>query len=94
MRHLVDFFARRAVPGVEEADGGTYRRSLALAHGDGVLEVRSDGSTGVTLDDERDRPDAEQRLRDLLDLDTDTAPIAGALGDDPLIGGLVRAQPD
>lgn len=94
VRHLVDFFARRAVPGVEEAVAGTYRRSLALGHGDGVLVVRSDGSTEFTLDDERDRPVAERRVRDLFDLDTDTAPIAGALGDDPLIGDLVRAEPD
>ena len=94
VRHLVEFFARRAVPGVEEAVGGTYRRSLALEHGDGVVEVRAGGSTVFTLDDERDRPAAERRLRDLFDLDTDTAPVAAALGDDPLIGALVRAEPD
>jgi AraC family transcriptional regulator of adaptative response / DNA-3-methyladenine glycosylase II len=94
VRHLVDFFARRAVPGVEEADDGTYRRSLALEHGDGVVEVRSDGAVVFTLDDERDRPEAERRRRDLFDLDTDTEPIAAALRDDPLIGHLVRAEPD
>ena len=94
VRHLVDFFARRAVPGVEEAVAGTYRRSLALEHGDGVVEVRPGAATEFTLDDERDRPAAQQRVRDLFDLDTDTAPIAAALGDDPLIGALVRAAPD
>ena len=93
VRHLVEFFARRAVPGVEEAVGGTYRRSLALEHGDGVVEVGADGSTVFTLDDERDRAAAERCLRDLFDLDTDTAPVAAALGDDPLIGHLVRAEP-
>ena len=94
VRHLVDFFARRAVPGVEEVAAGAYRRSLALGHGDGVVEVRPGASTDFTLDDERDRPEAEQRIRDLFDLETDTAPIAAALRDDPLIGALVRAAPD
>ena len=94
VRHLVDFFARRAVPGVEEAVAGTYRRSLALEHGDGVVEVRPGAATEFTLDDERDRPAAQRRVRDLFDLDTDTAPIVAALGDDPLIGALVRAAPD
>ena len=47
VRHLVDFFARRAVPGVEEAVDGTYRRSLALDHGDGVVEVRRRRRHGV-----------------------------------------------
>ncbi len=93
MRDLVDFFARRAVPGVEEAVDGSYRRSLALEHGDGVVEVRPGKSTAFTLDDERDRPAAERRVRDLFDLDTDTAPIASALGADPLIGPLVRVCP-
>ena len=96
VRHLVDFFARRAVPGVEEVQGGAYRRSLALEHGDGVVELRPDGdgvATEFWLDDERDRPAAEQHARDLFDLDTDPAPIAAVLGSDPLIGPLVRACP-
>ena len=96
MRHLVDFFARRAVRGVEEVDGDAYRRSVALEHGDGVVEVQPRGDSVTTrfwLDDERDRPGAEQRARDLFDLDTDPAPIAAALGSDPLIGPLVQACP-
>jgi len=82
------------VPGVEEVAGGAYRRSLALEHGDGVVEVRADGTADFTLDDERDRPEAQRRLRELFDAGTDTAPIAAALCGDPLIGHLVRAEPD
>ena len=36
---LLAFFAARAVPGVEEVDGTLYRRSVALAHGPGVLAL-------------------------------------------------------
>ena len=38
-RHLLDFFALRAVPGVEEVVAGTYRRSLRLERGNAVVEM-------------------------------------------------------
>ena len=84
------------MPGVEELDGGVYRRSLRLPHGAGVAEVRAaEGELPLTLrlDDERDADVAARLCRDLLDLDTDPVPIARQLGSDPLIGALVRASP-
>ena len=36
---LLDFLGARAVAGVEEADAHSYRRSLVLPHGEGVIEV-------------------------------------------------------
>ena len=36
---LLAFFAARAVPGVEEVDGTTYRRSVRLPHGPGVIAL-------------------------------------------------------
>jgi AraC family transcriptional regulator of adaptative response / DNA-3-methyladenine glycosylase II len=95
---LLGFFARRAVAGVEEVlpDGG-YRRGVRLAHGAGVVELRA-GSTGhvrmrLTLDDDRDGDEAERICRQLFDLDCDPLPIVAALGDDPVIGPLIRAAP-
>ncbi|MDG9702363.1 DNA-3-methyladenine glycosylase 2 family protein [Streptomyces sp. DH37] len=50
---ILDFFERRAVPGVEEVTGApgarTYRRTLALPYGHGVAEVRerADGTGGT-----------------------------------------------
>src|SRR4051794_31986865 len=38
---LIAFFGRRAVPGIEELEGEVYRRSLRLAHGCGVVELRA-----------------------------------------------------
>jgi AraC family transcriptional regulator, regulatory protein of adaptative response / DNA-3-methyladenine glycosylase II len=92
MMELLRFLALRAIPGLEEAAGSTYRRSLRLAQGTAVVEV-SAGAHGLRLDDERDRPEALGRCRRLLDLDADTARIDAALGQDPLLGPLVRRRP-
>jgi AraC family transcriptional regulator of adaptative response / DNA-3-methyladenine glycosylase II len=77
---LIDFLARRAVPGVEEVVDGVYRRSLA----DGsVLEIGPDAD--VTGD--------VGAARAILRLDADPQAIEAALGGDPLLGPLVRAAP-
>jgi AraC family transcriptional regulator, regulatory protein of adaptative response / DNA-3-methyladenine glycosylase II len=103
---LFGFLATRAVPGVEDGDGRSYRRSLALPHGAGVVEL-SAGPTGLTrpagaaphvqctlrLADVRDLPVAVQRCRRLLDLDADPVAVTAALGADPLLGPLVTASP-
>jgi AraC family transcriptional regulator, regulatory protein of adaptative response / DNA-3-methyladenine glycosylase II len=92
MMEVLRFLALRAIPGLEDAAGGVYRRSLALEHGAGVVEV-SAGGCRLRLEDERDRPEALARCRRLLDLDADTVRIDAALGRDPLLGPLVRRRP-
>ncbi len=62
---LVDFLAARAVPGVEEVVGTTYRRTLGLAHGHGT----------VTLSPAASHVDATLRLDDLRDLAAAVAPM-------------------
>jgi AraC family transcriptional regulator, regulatory protein of adaptative response / DNA-3-methyladenine glycosylase II len=93
---LLAFFARRAVPGVEEVVDGAYRRSLRLPHGAGVAELRPGaGHIDATLwlDDERDTDDTVAHCHRLFDLDADPLPIAAHLEPDPLLGPLVRASP-
>ena len=94
---LIAFLGARAVPGVEEVAGGTYRRSLRLPRGAGTLELRAAGGgrleAGFVVDDERDRAAAELRMRALLDLDADTQAVDAVLGRDPLLAPLVRATP-
>jgi len=93
---LIAFLGLRAVPGVEQVLAGAYRRSLRLPHGPGTVELRpGDGHVRARywLTDLRDLAAAMQRSRTLLDLDSDPASVAGALGDDPLLGALVRATP-
>jgi AraC family transcriptional regulator of adaptative response / DNA-3-methyladenine glycosylase II len=93
---LIAFLGTRAVAGVEEHAAGSYRRSLRLPHGAGVVELRP-GDGHVTgrfwLADLRDLPAALQRSRALLDLDSDPQAVVDALGGDPLLGPLVRAAP-
>lgn len=93
---LVAFLGRRAVPGVEEVVDGTYRRSLRLPHGAGIVELTpADGHVlaRLRLDDVRDLAAAVQRSRVLLDLDADPHGVAEVLGRDPLLGPLVAAAP-
>jgi AraC family transcriptional regulator of adaptative response / DNA-3-methyladenine glycosylase II len=93
---LLRFLELRAVPGLEEVRGDTYRRSLVLTHGTGIVELTP--VTGAVrcvlhLDDLRDVATAVARCRRLLDLDADPIAVAEALGRDEVIGGLVRARP-
>ena len=92
---IISFLGLRAVPGVEEVLDGAYRRSLRLPHGTGVVELRpADGHVHARywLEDLRDLAAAMQRSRALLDLDSDPHSVAEALGDDALLGALVRAH--
>jgi AraC family transcriptional regulator, regulatory protein of adaptative response / DNA-3-methyladenine glycosylase II len=95
-RALLDWLAARAVPGVEEVDGATYRRSLRLAGGAGVVEVELGDEAlhcRLLLDDPLDADAAVERIRRLLDLDADPAAVASVLGRDHLLGPLVAAAP-
>jgi AraC family transcriptional regulator of adaptative response / DNA-3-methyladenine glycosylase II len=93
---LLAFFAARAVPGVEEVAGTTYRRSVRLPGGPGVIAL----DLGEALPrwrlergDRRDEAAAAALCRTLLDADADPGEIDAALGADPLLRGLVEAAP-
>ena len=93
---LLAFLALRAVPGVEVVEGATYRRSLRLARGMGVVSITVSGATvscALTLDDVADAQAAVQRTRRLLDLDCDPATIREHLAVDPLLAPLVEKRP-
>ncbi|HEY5046343.1 MAG TPA: Ada metal-binding domain-containing protein [Solirubrobacteraceae bacterium] len=93
---LIAFLGLRVVPGVEEVQDGAYRRSLRLPHGAGAVELRpGDGYIHARywLADLRDLAAAMQRSRALLDLDSDPLGVVEALGDDELLGALVRRAP-
>lgn len=93
---LLDFLARRAIPGVEESVDGRFRRTLRLPHGTGVVELSSKPgqiNCRLRLDDLRDLGTAVQRCRRLLDLDADPVAIADLLGTDPLLATLVGVAP-
>jgi AraC family transcriptional regulator of adaptative response / DNA-3-methyladenine glycosylase II len=93
---LLAHLAARAVPGVEAFAGGEYRRALRLAHGPAVAGL-APGGDGVRLRlwgaDARDAGEAARRCAALLDLALDPAAVLAALGEDPVVGPLVRARP-
>ncbi|MFF4016392.1 bifunctional transcriptional activator/DNA repair enzyme AdaA [Streptomyces sp. NPDC001843] len=109
---VFDLLQREAVPGVEEVGGPpggrTYRRTLRLPYGTGVVAVeertggpgtRPAGHPGGWLDarlhltDLRDLTTAVQRLRRLFDLDADPYAVDERLGADPRLAPLVAARP-
>ena len=93
---LLAFLGTRAIPGVEEVAGDTYRRTLRLPHGPGVVEVADDGAAvrcRLTLSDPRDLGPAVARVRRLLDLDADPVAVDDVLGRDPALARLVREAP-
>jgi AraC family transcriptional regulator of adaptative response / DNA-3-methyladenine glycosylase II len=93
---LLGFLQMRAVPGVEHVDGGTYTRTLRLDRG-GAVAALTPKPGGVhlrlRLDDLRDLTAAVARCRRLLDLDADPVAVSSQLGEDALLGSLVRARP-
>jgi AraC family transcriptional regulator, regulatory protein of adaptative response / DNA-3-methyladenine glycosylase II len=100
---VLDFLGSRALRGVESVDGATYRRSLRLPHGHGIVALtapEADGDAGpayvegdLHLSDLRDLTTAVSRCRQLLDLDADPIAVWEALRGDPLVGPVVERDP-
>jgi AraC family transcriptional regulator of adaptative response / DNA-3-methyladenine glycosylase II len=86
------------VPGVEQVVDATYRRTLRLVHGGGVLEATPCVAHGhfemrFKLDDQRDLGDAVKQCRRMFDLDADPEAMGAVLGADGLLAPLVAARP-
>jgi len=93
---VVAFLAARALPGVEAGGGRHFARTLSLPHGAGVAELVPEAGfvrATLQLDDLRDLTPAVQRCRRLLDLDADPEAVDARLGEDPVLGPLVRRRP-
>ena len=109
---VFDLLEAEAVAGVEAVSGArgrrTYRRTLRLPHGTGIVAV--DERTGTArsasgahpggwldarlhLTDHRDLTTAVQRLRRLFDLDADPYAVDERLGADARLAPLVAARP-
>lgn len=99
---VFDLLAAEAVPRVEEVVGApgarTYRRTLRLPYGTGVVSVdeRSAGrwlDARIHLTELRDLTTAVHRLRRLFDLDADPYAVAERLGAAPGLAAEVAARP-
>jgi len=93
---LLAFLAARAIPGVEELNGETYRRTLALDRAPGIVSLAPAAHfvrCELRLDDVRDLTAAVARSRRLLDLDADPVSISSQLEQDGPLAPLVRERP-
>jgi AraC family transcriptional regulator of adaptative response / DNA-3-methyladenine glycosylase II len=93
---LLAHLGPRAVPGMDEVAGATYRRVLRLPGGTGVASVRlaAGGARGtLALEDPADRPAARAALRAQLALGADAAAADAVLARDPALAPLVAAAP-
>ena len=91
---LLSFLGARALPGVEEVDDGTYRRSVRLLDGGAaVIGLTPDIVAGhVTLSGPEE--DAlVQSARRAFDLDADPLAIDAKLAEDPKLAPLVTRIP-
>ncbi|WP_092379231.1 DNA-3-methyladenine glycosylase 2 family protein [Micromonospora phaseoli] len=93
---LLDFLARRTLPGVDEVRDGSYRRGLRLPHGTGEATLTpAAGHVAATLrlTDLRDLAPAVARCRRLFDLDADPVAVDQTLAADPALAPAVAAAP-
>ncbi|MBS1836463.1 MAG: DNA-3-methyladenine glycosylase 2 family protein [Actinobacteria bacterium] len=100
---LFDHLLAAAIPGVEESGatvGGatsrTYRRTLRLEHGNGVVGLTpfdDHVAAALRLDDLRDLAAAVTRCRWLLDLDADPVAVDEVLVADEHLRGEVAGAP-
>ena len=94
---VTDYYALRAIPGVEECTAGVYRRALVVGDADAIVEVR-DGPAGCLRLGLGNVPaerlfDLVRTARDVFDTDAPTHEIAEALSVDPRLRGLLERLP-
>jgi AraC family transcriptional regulator, regulatory protein of adaptative response / DNA-3-methyladenine glycosylase II len=94
--NLFGHLVATAVPGVEEWRDGSYRRTLRLPHGPGVVALRPCPdyvACQLALTDLRDLAMAISRCRRLLDLDADPVAVCDQLRGDAVLAPLVDKAP-
>lgn len=95
---LLAFLALRAIPGVEEVEGGFYRRTLRIAGASGWLEVGRSAQADallarIHLDGPAPLVRVSERLRGLFDLAADPEVIAETLRGEPALRRSLRRHP-
>jgi AraC family transcriptional regulator, regulatory protein of adaptative response / DNA-3-methyladenine glycosylase II len=94
---LLAYLAARAVPGVEHVAGEAYRRTIVVEGDPGVLELLPGAEDHLLLRAHlprwRELIHIVQRARWIASLDLDLDEASAQLGDDPIVGPLIRARP-
>jgi len=95
---MLAFLAARAIPGMEQVAGGSYRRTVALDGAQGAVAVsHARGRSALAVEIRFPRvtalPQVVARVRRVFDLGADTSAIGAHLARDPLLAPLVAARP-
>ena len=93
---LFGWLRTRAVPGVAEANGRAYRRTLRLARGAAIVALEPvNGHIQCTLKLESmaDLTSAVRQCRRLLDLDADPLSVVEVLSQDRRLSPIVKKRP-
>ena len=95
---MLEFLAARAIAGVEEVDGGVYRRTVADDGEAGIVEIsheaaRSSLTVTVQFPSVRALPGILTRVRRVFDVGADIEAIGSHLSRDPLLAALVARRP-
>ena len=95
--HLLSFLDARAIPDIEEVSGPVYRRLVMIGEHRGQLEVRRLDETHLELKAELTLTpvliDVTRRIRQVFDLDADSAVIDEALGRHPALRASIKKYP-
>ena len=93
---LVEYLGARAIPGVEQVSGDTYRRTIVVDGDPGVIELRPGGREEIVLvvhlPHWEELIHVVERARRICGLNLDLAEAERHLGRDDVIGPIVRAH--
>jgi len=93
---LFDWLRARAIPGTAVANGNTYRRTLRLPRGTGVVALEPVDThirCNLRLEAMADLTSAVRQCRRLLDLDADPLSVLEVLSKDRRLSPIVRKRP-
>ncbi len=90
---LLKFFAARAIPGVDEVEGQTYRRTFVLGRTEGRLSVAQEGGELIAECADRKKLEVIAKLRRLFDLDAPGKKIAAHLRRDETLKPSLSKRP-
>ena len=94
---LLRFFAARAIPGVDEVEGQTYRRTFVTGRTQGRFAVAPAGIGALTADvwtsGKPDEAVLTAKLRRVFDLDAPGKPIAKHLRKDNALASSLKKRP-
>src|SRR3989440_7717020 len=93
---LASWLRVRAVPGIAETHGNTYRRTMRLPHGGAIVSlepVNGHISCTLKLESMSDLTTAVRQSRRLLDLDADPLSVVEVLSKDRRLSAIVKKHP-